>query len=94
LARVDRIDQAVRGCQAGWGCRARRGWRAGGGRGAGRALVPVSVLALVELFAFTMKSIGDYPTLSLLADPILAGYLPRAVCYFAWLAGFWGLIRR
>jgi hypothetical protein len=57
-------------------------------------LVPVSMLALVELFAFTMKSIGDYPTLSLLADPILAGYLPRAVCYFAWLAGFWGLIRR
>jgi hypothetical protein len=57
-------------------------------------LVPVSTLALVELFAFTMQSIGDFPTLSLLADPILAGYLPRAVCYFAWLAGFWGLIRR
>jgi hypothetical protein len=57
-------------------------------------LVPVSTLALVELFAFTTKSIGDYPTLSLLADPILAGYLPRAVCYFAWVAAFWGLIRR
>jgi hypothetical protein len=62
--------------------------------GAAWWLVPVSMLALVELFAFTMESIRDYPTLSLLADPILAGYLPRAVCYFAWLAGFWWLIRR
>jgi Na+/H+ antiporter NhaD/arsenite permease-like protein len=55
---------------------------------------PLLMLALVEVFAFSKKSIEDYPTLSLLADPILDGYLPRVVCYFAWLAGFWGLIRR
>lgn len=57
-------------------------------------LVALLGLALVELFAFAKKSIVDYPTLSLLADPILDGYLPRTVCYFVWLAGFWGLIRR
>ena len=27
-------------------------------------------------------------------DPVLANYLPRAACYFGWLAGFWGLTRR
>ncbi|HEX6873159.1 MAG TPA: hypothetical protein VF163_18835 [Micromonosporaceae bacterium] len=57
-------------------------------------LAPVLLLALVELFAFTRNSAEHYPTLSLLADPILAGYLPRAVVYFGWLLGFWGLIRR
>ena len=57
-------------------------------------LVPVLMLALVELFAFTMKSTVDYPTLSLLADPVLESYLPRTACYFGWLAAFWGLIRR
>jgi hypothetical protein len=57
-------------------------------------LVPVLALALVELFAFTRHSTSDYPTLSLLADPVLDHYLPRAACYFAWLAGFWGLAKR
>jgi hypothetical protein len=56
--------------------------------------VPVLMLALVELYAFSKKSIVDYPTLSLLADPMLENYLPRAACYFGWLAAFWGLIRR
>ena len=34
-------------------------------------LVPVLVLALVELYAFSRNVREDYPTLSLLADPIL-----------------------
>jgi len=57
-------------------------------------LVPVLTLALVELYAFSRHSIEDYPTLSLLADPVLNHYLPRAACYFGWLTAFWGLIRR
>jgi hypothetical protein len=64
------------------------------GRGAVWWLVPVLTLALVELFAFLKHSIEDYPTLSLLADPVLDHYLPRAACYFGWLTAFWGLIRR
>lgn len=57
-------------------------------------LVPVLLLALVELFAFTKHSIDAYPTLSLLADPVLDQYVARAACYFGWLAAFWGLVRR
>jgi len=57
-------------------------------------LVPILSLALVELYAFSRHSIEDYPTLSLLADPVLNHYLPRAACYFGWLTAFWGLIRR
>jgi hypothetical protein len=57
-------------------------------------LVPILALALVELFAFSHNSPEHYPTLSLLADPVLDGYLARAVAYFLWLTGFWGLIRR
>jgi hypothetical protein len=64
------------------------------GRGAVWWLVPVLMLGVVELYAFGKKSIEDYPTLSLLADPILDGYLARAACYFGWLTAFWGLIRR
>jgi hypothetical protein len=57
-------------------------------------LVPVVMLGLVELFTFSMHSIEDYPTLSLLADPILEVYVARFACYFGWLVGFWGLVRR
>jgi hypothetical protein len=57
-------------------------------------LVPILLLAFVELFAFTKHSLAHYPTLSLLADPILDNYAARAACYFGWLAAFWGLIRR
>ena len=38
---------------------------------------PVLALAMVELFAFSRNSPEAYPTLSLLADPVLAGYLAR-----------------
>ncbi len=62
--------------------------------GAGWWLVPVLLVALTELFAFLGKPREAYPTLSLLADPMLEHYLPRAAAYFGWLAGFWGLVRR
>ncbi len=64
------------------------------GRSAAWWLVPVLMLAFVELYAFSKHSIDDYPTLSLLADPVLNTYLARAACYFGWLTGFWALIRR
>jgi hypothetical protein len=57
-------------------------------------LVPLLLLALVELFTFTMHSYENYPTLSLLADPLLESYAARSATYFLWLLGFWGLIRR
>lgn len=64
------------------------------GRGSAWWLVPVGMFAAVELFTFGKKSIEDYPTLSLLADPLLDGYFARCLAYFVWLAAFWGLVRR
>jgi hypothetical protein len=57
-------------------------------------LVPALTLALIELVMFIGGSTYDYPTLSLLADPVLESYLARAACYLGWLAGFWGLVHR
>lgn len=57
-------------------------------------LAPVLVFGLTELFAFLHTDRVAYPTLSLLADPVLDNYLPRAASYFGWLAGFWALVRR
>ncbi|WP_144118925.1 hypothetical protein [Catellatospora sichuanensis] len=57
-------------------------------------LVPVAIFVVVEVVTFGMGSTHDYPTLSLLADPLLDGYLLRCMAYFGWLAGFWGLVRR
>ena len=64
------------------------------GRKAGWWMLPVLTLALIELAMFIAGSTEDYPTLSLLADPLLEGYLARSAAYFGWMAGFWGLIRR
>src|SRR5262245_10744577 len=64
------------------------------GRSTAWWLVPVLLFASVELFAFSKNSIENYPTLSLLADPILELYPARVACYFGWLAAFWGLVRR
>lgn len=64
------------------------------GRGALWWLVPVLLLSIVELFTFGRRSATDYPTLSLLADPVLESYPARAGCYLLWLLGFWGLVRR
>jgi hypothetical protein len=63
-------------------------------RGALWWLVPLLVLALTELYAFLHTPREDYPTLSLLFDPVFERYLPRAAGYFGWLAGFWALVRR
>jgi len=63
-------------------------------RSAGWWLVPLLLMALTELWAFLHTPDPNYPTLSLLLDPVLEGYLPRAVAYFAWLGGFWVLVRR
>jgi hypothetical protein len=57
-------------------------------------LVPILMLSLLELATFLRQSFQDYPTLSLIADPFLEGYLPRSAAYLAWLGGFWVLIRR
>jgi hypothetical protein len=64
------------------------------GRGAAWWLIPLLMLSFLELATFLGHSYDKYPTLSLLADPVLEGYLPRAACYFGWLVAFWGLIRR
>lgn len=63
-------------------------------RRAGWWLVPALTLAFVELFTFIGGSSYDYPTLSLLADPVLESYLTRAAIYFGWVTAFWGLVRR
>jgi hypothetical protein len=57
-------------------------------------LAPALLLAAVEVVNFSYGSTYAHPTLSLLADPLLNGYLIRAACYFGWLNAFWGLVRR
>jgi hypothetical protein len=64
------------------------------GRGAVWWLLPALTLALIELVMFIAGSTDDYPTLSLLTDPLLEGYLARSAAYFGWVTAFWGLIRR
>lgn len=57
-------------------------------------LVPLLGIALTELWSFLHTPHPDYPTVSLILDPMLTHYLPRAAGYFAWLAIFWALVRR
>lgn len=57
-------------------------------------LIPVGVLVFFEITTFATGSKESYPTLSLLVDPLLDNYLARALFYFGWLTGFWGLVRR
>lgn len=63
-------------------------------RGASLWLVPAFVFVAVELTNYAMGSTYAHPTLSLLADPALERYSIRSLAYFAWLGGFWGLVRR
>ncbi|MCP2324860.1 hypothetical protein HDA40_003367 [Hamadaea flava] len=63
-------------------------------RGLAWWLLPVGVFVFFELSTFAVGDDKNYPTLSLLADPLLDDYLPRAIFYFGWLTGFWGLVRR
>lgn len=64
--------------------------------GAGVAwwLVPVLLFAFVELVNYALGSTSEHPTLSKLADPALDDKVVRSAVYFAWLTGFWGLVRR
>jgi hypothetical protein len=55
---------------------------------------PLLIFAFVELLTFSQKDTVNWPTLSLLADPVLDNYLARSAVYFGWLTAFWGLIRR
>jgi len=57
-------------------------------------LVPLGVFVIFELATFAGGSTPEFPTLSLLADPLLDAYAPRALMWFGWLYGFWGLCRR
>jgi uncharacterized protein involved in cysteine biosynthesis len=57
-------------------------------------LLPLTVLVVAELVNFALGSTPAHPTLSLLADPLLDHYLPRALAYYGWLVGFWGVVRR
>jgi hypothetical protein len=64
------------------------------GRGAVWWLVPILSLSVLELATFLRQSFEDFPTLSLIADPFLEGYVARSAAYLAWFAGFWALARR
>jgi hypothetical protein len=57
-------------------------------------LIPIGIFVIFELITYFFGSTHDFPTLSLLADPLLDGYLMRSVAYFCWLSVFWGMVRR
>lgn len=62
--------------------------------GAAWWLLPVAVFGAFEASTFLLGSAADYPTFSLLADPVLEAESMRSAVYFGWLAGFWALVRR
>lgn len=64
------------------------------GRGTRWWLLPTTVLVVAEVVTYLLGSTNEYPTLSRLSDPLLAAEPVRSACYFAWLSGFWGLVRR
>jgi hypothetical protein len=64
------------------------------GPGAAWWLIPILSLSVLEVATFLRQSFEDFPTLSLIADPFLEGYVARSAAYLAWLAGFWVLARR
>lgn len=57
-------------------------------------LVPVTVFGVFEGATFVLSVGDEFPTFSRLADPLLEGHLVRSTAWFAWLAAFWGLVRR
>jgi hypothetical protein len=57
-------------------------------------LVPVGLFVAVEVATYAGGSTHDFPTLSLLLDPLLESYPMRSAAYFGWLIVFWGLVRR
>ncbi|WP_033344705.1 hypothetical protein [Catenuloplanes japonicus] len=64
------------------------------GRGTVWWLAPAVVFVALESSTFLSGSQESYPTLSKLADPLLADPTTRAAAYFGWMSAFWGLARR
>ncbi|MEJ3744036.1 hypothetical protein WEI85_12160 [Actinomycetes bacterium KLBMP 9797] len=56
-------------------------------------LLPGGLFAVLEGTTFVAGS-ADYPTLSLLLDPVLEHAAARSLAWFGWLCGFWWLVRR
>jgi hypothetical protein len=57
-------------------------------------LIPVGLFVVVEVATYAAGSTHDFPTLSLLADPLLESYPTRSGAYFGWLIVLWGMVRR
>ncbi|MER5704252.1 hypothetical protein ABT023_20260 [Micromonospora sp. NPDC002296] len=57
-------------------------------------LLPVAVFGVFEGATFVLQAGDEFPTFSRLADPLLEDELVRSAAWFAWLAAFWGLVRR
>ncbi|SCL21641.1 hypothetical protein GA0070624_2362 [Micromonospora rhizosphaerae] len=57
-------------------------------------LLPITVFGVLEGATFVVSVGDDFPTFSRLADPLLEDHLVRSTAWFAWLAAFWGLVRR
>lgn len=64
------------------------------GRGTIWWVLPVTVFGLFEGTTFVLRSGEEFPTFSLLLDPMLDDELIRSAAYFGWLTAFWGLVRR
>jgi hypothetical protein len=47
-----------------------------------------------ELVNFALGSTPAHPTLSALADPVLAHYWARSAIFLGWITTYWGLVRR
>ncbi|WBB81865.1 hypothetical protein O7606_11175 [Micromonospora sp. WMMD882] len=57
-------------------------------------VVPMVIFGVFEGATFVMAAGDEFPTFSRLADPLLEDSLIRSAAWFAWLAAFWGLVRR
>ncbi|WP_320065308.1 hypothetical protein [Micromonospora sp. RTGN7] len=57
-------------------------------------VLPVAVFGVFEGATFVLHAGDEFPTFSRLADPLLKDELVRSAAWFAWLAAFWGLVRR
>ena len=57
-------------------------------------LIPVGLFVVVEVATYAGGSTKNFPTLSLLFDPLLDSYPSRSAAYFGWLIVFWGMVRR
>ncbi|BCJ67033.1 hypothetical protein [Polymorphospora rubra] len=57
-------------------------------------VLPAAIFCVFEGATFFLGSTEEFPTFSKLADPLLEEPLIRSAAYFAWLAAFWGLVRR